>query len=298
MVSDQVVPDAPVFSDELVRQCKESGDYRPILFEWYKFVGQLSAVVGHIQQESPAFRSIPPQQFHVLIGLLNRCTRLILSNVALSHEGRFGETTAIVDRSITESALKVAWLCTDPSPEKFTRFFADGLKTDLELKAEIQANIAQRGGDVLPIETRMLKSIARSVATSGLTEQDVIATKKLPDFASMLTALGFNRLHYVVAQRIQSHHVHGTWTSLLTHYLEERDDTEETRFAPRGHDCDTHMNQYMFVAMLVLEALTAYVHYVFDASDAVTFEGLFAATKDEVMKVYREAVEAEDKRLA
>ena len=105
-----------------------------------------------------------------------------------------------------------------------------------------------------------------------------------------MASAGFTRLHYVVAQRIGSHHIHGTWPSLLFHYLEKLTG-EMISFAPRGHDCSTHMNQYMFVSILVLRALGAYVNYAFeDTEDLETFAGLFDSTEEEIMRVYTEAL--------
>jgi hypothetical protein len=288
---EDILPTAPTFSVEDMERCRRTGDYNPVLFEWYKFVASLAFLVTNIKRQSPAFRPMPPRHYHVLIGLLNRCARLMLSNVALSHEGKFGETTAIVDRCIFESALKVVWLCEQPSEERFTRFLADGLKTELEFKQEIEANIETRGGKVLPIEQRMLRSIANHIAAAGLTPDEIVAAKKLPDVASMMSSLGFTRIHYVIAQKIGSHHVHGSWPSLLFHYLEEESEEEAFAFAPRGHDCETNRNQYMFVSGVVLQAMASYVRYAFNENkDAETFGSLFDTTEQEIMKVYRDAV--------
>ncbi|MGY3388307.1 hypothetical protein ACVWW6_000898 [Bradyrhizobium sp. USDA 3311] len=292
------LPRAPSFTDEEVRHCKEAGDYRPILFEWYKFVGSLNAVVAHIQRESPAFRPIPDKQFNVLVGLLNRCARLMLSNVALSHEGKFGETTAIVDRCIFESAVKIIWLCFDASSEKFTRYLADGLKTELEFKAKIEANIGAREGEALQIEKRMLTSISNHMAAADLTEAQISEAKKLPDLASMLSIIGFDRLIYITAQKIGSHHVHGTWPSLLFHYLEEEPRGSGT-FVPRDHNCSTHVNQFMFVPLIVLAALSAYINYVFESTDeAKAFCDLFESAEKEIMQVYSDAFDGGPKLVA
>jgi len=283
-------PSAPSFSDEEMRKCKETGDYRPILFEWYKFVGHLNVVVAHVQRDSPAFKAVPDQHYHVLVGLLNRSARLMLSNIALSHEGRFGETTAIVDRCIFESGVKIIWLCTNPSQEKFTRFLADGLKTELAFKAQIESKICARDGKPLPIEARMLTSIANHITSAGLTESQIMQAKKLPDLASMLSTIGFDRLIYITAHKIGSHHIHGTWPSLLFHYLEEEPEGSGM-FIPRGHDCSTHINQFMFVPVIVLAAMTAYARYAFQESEeAKAFEGLFESTKLEIMRIYTESV--------
>lgn len=291
MENENLIPTAPSVSEEDMRRCRETGDYAPVLFEWYKFVGSLNFVVAHIKRDSPAFCSIPSQHYHVLIGLLNRCARLMLSNVALSHEGRFGETTAIIDRCILESAVKIMWLCIDSSQEKFTRYLADGLKTELELRSQIKANIASNDGKVLPIETRMLASIRNHITASELTEKEITSAKKLPDVASMINSLGYGRLFYTIGHKIGSHHVHGTWSSLLFHYLEEQNKSEEFNFAPRGHDCKTHINQYMFVSRIIIRAMTAYVHYAFEETkDAEVFSGLFESTEKEIIRIYTEAV--------
>jgi len=289
MNEDSPIPDPPSFSDDDLRRCKETGDYKPILFEWYKFVGAMAFVVCNIQKDSHAFRDVPAQQYHVLVGLINRCARLMLSNVALSHEGKFGETTAIIDRCIFESAIKVIWLCTNNTREEFVRYFADGLKTEIELKCHIQVNIQSNGGAPLPIEERMLKSIQRHIDAAELTEAEITTSPKLRDLASMINNLGLDRLLYVVAQKIGSHHIHGTWPSLLFHYLEESDDGAITRFCPRGHDCKTHINQYMFVPLIVLHAMAEYARFALDEDCAKAFITTFESTDKEIMKVYSQA---------
>src|SRR5437016_11665204 len=112
----------------------------------------------------------------------------MLANVALSHQGVFGETTAIIDRCIFESAVKIIWLVNSQDKEKFRRFIADGLKTELELKDEIDSIIASRDGHQLVIEKRMLESIQRAIDSSGMSAQEIADTKKLPDLATMINA--------------------------------------------------------------------------------------------------------------
>lgn len=292
MTEENIFPEPPSFSEEDMRRCRETGDYKPVLFEWYKFAGSLCFLVVHLQPDSPAFHAIPAQYYHVLIGLLNRCARLMLSNVALSYQGKFGETTAIVDRCIFESAIKIIWLCHDVSQEEFTRYLADGLKTELTFKAYIEGNITSRGGETLPIENRMLTSINNHITASGLTESEIKSSRKLRDLAAMIDDLGFDRLLYIAGQKIGSHHVHGTWSSLLFHYLEEREnDGDALSFRPRADHCDTHINQYMFVPLIVLRAMADYVRYTLDEDEAKVLCSLFKSTEEEIMKIYNEAGE-------
>lgn len=277
------VPDPPAISDEQIEKCRESGDFMPVLFEWYRFVGHLCTFVALIKSESPAVRDVPPIQYAVLTGLLNRCARLMLSNIALSHNRLFGETTALLDRCIFESSVKVGWLCHKSTEDAFKRYLADGLKTEVELIAEIRSNIAAReGGHVLVIEERMLKSIERHMGLAGLNECEITETKKLPNTAAMVADLGRQRLMYVVGQRLGSHHVHGTWPSLLMHYLEEEDGS----LLLRDHDCATHPNQFVSVPLLVLSAMTSYIRFVFETEDDIEhMTALFDSVEDEILQI-------------
>ncbi len=284
----EVLPAPPSFNEEQIKACKEKGDFRSILFEWYKFVGQLVTVVAAIQRDSEACNPIPARHYHVLVGLLNRCARLMLANVALSHEGRFGETTAIIDRCIFESAVKIAWLSTNSTQQKFDQYIADGLKPEIEFKNIIQKNSTKRGRTV-PIEQRMLDSIKKCISTSGLTEQSIGQSQKLLDLASMLRDISMDRTMYVAAQRMGSHHIHGTWPSLLFHYLEEsKDDPQD--LVPSGHNSSTHINQFIFVSTMVLLASKAHARYALKDPEAEQFTKLFDSTLEEIESYYSEII--------
>jgi hypothetical protein len=47
----------------------------------------------------------------------------------------------------------------------------------------------------------------------------------------------------------------------------------------------------MFVPVIMLAAMTAYVRYAFqDSDEAKAFESMFASTEAEIMRIYTEAV--------
>lgn len=283
-----MLPEAPNITEEDLHRCRESGDFCPVLFEWYKFVGAVAVTFACLRRESPALRSIPEDEYAILIGLLNRFARLMLANVALSHEGGFGETTSIIDRSIFESCVILSWLCRTRDIDRFVRYKASGLKTEVELKEQILANVSARNGGALVIENRMLSSIGRCIADSGLTEQEISAAKKLPDIASMISATGKPRIMYTVGQRIGSHHVHGTWVSLMMHYLEKGEDGS---IHPRDAHCATHVNQYVYIPIVVLDAMSAFVAHTFEECDDRTeVLRLFKSTEDEIFKINEEVI--------
>src|SRR3982750_4780570 len=101
----EMLREMPDISNEQLDRCRKAGDFCPVLFEWYKYAGQLACVFASLRADSPAISAPRPRDYAVLVGLLARVSRLMLANVALSHNGLFGETTAIVDRCIFESAM-------------------------------------------------------------------------------------------------------------------------------------------------------------------------------------------------
>ena len=257
--SEGILPERPDFSEDDIEACTSSGDFRPMLFEWYKYVGQLCRAEAYLSRRSPAFRCIPPVHYAVLIGLLNRCSRLMLAVVCLSSTELYGETTQLLGRCIAESAIKIHWLCRRDDPERFKQYLADGLRRDLLLKQQIEEKVKNRGGNTLKAEKSMMRSIERVVELSGLSEQEIGATKRLPDLRSVYDDLQLGDLAYISIQRMGSHAVHGTWTDLTCNYLRQGKDGE---FYVQDHDVDTAAEQYEIVAVLVLNAIGAFLRYV------------------------------------
>lgn len=283
------IPKPPSILEDDIKKCHESNDYRPILFEWYKFVGNLCNFFACLRRDSPAFTSIPQIHFAVLIGLLNRCSRLMLSNIALSHDGGFfGETTAIIDRCIFESCIKIIWLCKkDKGLERFEQFLADGVKSDLKLKNKIIQEITLRGRKRLVIEQRMLNSIERTIASTGLSETAIHSVKRLPTLSTMIGD-GMDELLYIVGQTIGSHHVHGSWTSLLIHYLEA---DEHDLFHPRDHSCETHVNQYVYIPLIILHAIKSFLQFIcLDPEVLQDLLNLLKTIEDEIANINNKVI--------
>lgn len=279
------IPDQPEFSDELIQSCHETGNFSPVLFEWYKFTAQICNFFARIDLNSAFIREIQSVHYAVLSGSLNRCSRLMLANINLSHQGLYGETTAILDRTIFETAIKVAWLCAQSSDESFIRFLADGLKTELELKQKILSSIEARQGESLPIEDRMLQSISQHIGDSGLEEGVIGDARKLPNLYAMLENLGLDRLIYISMQKIGSHHVHGTWPSLKFHYLRK---SEDGAWCPRDHDCHTDQIQYAVISLLVLSAIESFVEFICrDEDDREGLGQVLVATSREIEAIIK-----------
>jgi len=252
-------PQIPTFSEELWDRCRKEEDFRPILFEWYKYVGLLCNTLASISLDSPAIREIPALNYAILTGLLNRCSRLMAANIRLAVTKKYGETIMLLDRSIYESVVIVRWLCYKDSEESFQRFLADGTKSDLKLKEHIQQSITDHGGKVLVIENSMLSSIQECIESTGLSEEQILITNGLPDLFSMCRDVGLSERYYIGTQRMGSHAIHGSWTSLRSHYL--RQDVDG-KYHLRDHDVPPHENQLMVIPIMLLGTLKNFIEYV------------------------------------
>jgi hypothetical protein len=260
------LPDAPNPSNEELASYKVRSDWTELFFEWHRTTGILAIVFSFLLQESPALRKTRKRNFIVLTSLLNRCGRLMMANLCMASENRHAEALSIIDRALHETAIKTIWLCKSKTRDRFDRYFAEGLRHDLEFENYIKSEIAKRWHKTKP-EQRMLSSIHRSVSTSGISKARIARTKRLPDLFSMMRECGFADLLYIVIQRMGSHSVHGSWTSLLAHNLE----VEGNRVALKEGFSPPHPNQLMMGSLIVLEAIEAFIESVAKRSDRETY---------------------------
>ncbi len=272
------VPPLPEIDPDLIRLCQEQGRCTGLLFEWYKHVGLLAITAASIDRGSPGLRAVQPVHYFALRGLLTRCARLMLANIRLTCDATYGETMNLLGRCIWESAAMVQWLCQTDHDRRFQRFLADALKKDLLLKAESDANLQTRGGALLKIETRMLRSIEKCVKSSGLTENEIRDAKRIPPFDQVLRDIEQEHM-YMAVQRLGSHSIHGTWTALVVDYLED----EGGELLPRDCTVEPHPNQYTFGSLAVLDAILAFLRYVsVDEATIAPFLDRLREVRDEI----------------
>jgi hypothetical protein len=61
-------------------------------------------------------------------------------------------------------------------------------------------------------------------------------------------------------------------------------------FGPKDGTERTHINQFMFIPIIVLHAMGAFVRYVFNKKEAQGFSDLFESIEEEIMRVYKESL--------
>lgn len=278
-------PSPPADIEEILIRCKETNQYEEVAYEWYKYVAQIALFAASLDINSPLISFQNKSNYGVLIGLLSRMSRLMLSNIKLSSGALHGETTTILDRCINESAIKLIWLCKNYKENKFDVFKAKALWTEIKLKKEINQNIKKRKGNILPIEDRMLSSINKYLYESNLTEDQIQKLRhQMPNMADIIKSIGMNDLHYTVIMNIGSHSLHGTWVSLKRDYYTENESEVHLKDMSESY---THINQYISVSNYVIESLRYFFELIFhDGEDKENFKRLLDDIKKEILNIW------------
>jgi hypothetical protein len=136
------------------------------------------------------------------------------------------ETSTILNRLAFETIVNVRYLLANFSPELVDSFVRHSLKHERKLRDVIQANIQERGGEILPIEQRMLNSIERAAQVAGVTLDSVDLKDRAPwggkDLRQRATTVGLEQPYRAVFGGT-SHNVHGSWHDLYQFHLETND---------------------------------------------------------------------------
>jgi hypothetical protein len=191
-------------------------------------------------------------------GLLVRISKFMLVVTQLSAGVNRADVVAALNRSILETAVNLEFLVTTIDDTYFDKFVTLGLGPERELFDMIRASIAARGGEVRPIEHRMLSSIDDVCRNSGVKIVDV--ERKHKDWAgnvrSRLQAIGKEEL-YASVMRIPSHAVHGSWVDLYKNHLVV--DEESGLFSPKANFSDVDERLLGPTAFFVLDATAPYL---------------------------------------
>jgi hypothetical protein len=233
-----------------------------LTFELYKEAISVLNVVSHLMDESAAEKKGLPRNQAICSGLIVRIVKFMMAVAQLSQKGDRGEVVMALNRSIMESAINLEFLVCTTEEKYFDQFVEFSLGPERDLYDLIQTNIAARGGDVLPIERRMLDSINNLCSVSGWKIEDV--DRKPRDWGenlrARLKALKKENM-YVSSQRIPSHAVHGSWVDLFIHHL--RKGAGPNVFVPRPESSDVDARLLGPVAMLVLDGAHPYLERFF-----------------------------------
>jgi Family of unknown function (DUF5677) len=158
----------------------------------------------------------------VLGGQLVRMFKLMRFAMEESIEHR-EEMLSVLVRLIAECVINLRFLIRNSSPELVRSYLAYSLQHEKDLATLIRANIDARAGETLPIEERMLRSIARTFENSLLRE-DELPAKKIRNWGDKNLFEKAKDIElgdaYLAIFGGPSRNVHGGWQDLLHYHLE------------------------------------------------------------------------------
>lgn len=181
------------------------------------------------------------------------------------------EITFIIARLIFECIVNLRFLILHADdPDVFDSYIAYSLKQEKRLHERIHANIEKRGGEILPVEKRMLASIARVVAASN-TSIEALSSSRPKEWAdkNLFQRAGDVGLDEVYLGTFggPSASIHGNWMDLLGMHLEPPDD--EIGFKPSFSWTNPRPQIADTTALLAVDAVREYFQLLFENDSSV-----------------------------
>lgn len=156
-----------------VENQKDIENVNALVFELYKEASSVLNLAAHLLDEAANAKGGWPRNQAMCAGLMIRISKFMLVVTQLSAKRDRADVVFVLNRSILESAVNLEFLLTKNDAAIFDQFVKFSLGPERELYDSIQANIAERGGELLPIEKRMLDSINRVCQASGVKIEEV-----------------------------------------------------------------------------------------------------------------------------
>ena len=201
------------------------------------------------------------------------------------------EITFIVARLAFECIVNLRFLLKFASQQTFDSYIAYSLRQEKRLHNRIHANIKNRKGLRLPVEDRMLASIARVMNASAVNVESL--SSSLPknwgdkNLYERSEAIGLGEA-YLGTFGGPSSSVHGNWMDLLEFQLETHH--HDGNFSPSFEWRNPRPQIGQTVALLSVEAVRDYFNYVAGGSFQLMeqkFEGLSGRIR-EAMRAHEE----------
>lgn len=162
----------------------------------------------------------------ILLSHMVRLFKLYDCILLLICEHRF-EIAILLSRSAAETAIVLKYLTININDELCRKFIKSSLAYDKKLHDLIKKNSSNR--KLLPIEERMLKSIANTFAKTEFKLEDIKfqEDKKWHENVSVMAKeVGLER-YYETIYRVGSGAEHGSWHYLELYHLQEKTDYYE-----------------------------------------------------------------------
>lgn len=164
----------------------------------------------------------------VLVGHLVRLYKLLSALIDQTCQRR-RETSFVFARLAFECIVNTLFLIQNDNAEVIASYIEYSMRHEKRLRDRIRSNISNRGGGILPIEERMLRSIEASAKNSRVDLDQINPPQNWggKNLFEKAKEVGLEEA-YLGAFAGPSHSVHGNWQDLLEYHL----DVDGDEFGP------------------------------------------------------------------
>ena len=213
----------PKYSDNDIVAFKDEHSFMDANVELLKqTIKLLYLVVGYKYCDTDGNPKLITKDEAVLGGNLTRLIKLNTSFLQNVCEGKL-EICYIINRCIAETYVNSKYILVEGEERVKRNYIKNSLRTEKELWEIISSNIKERGGDLLPIENRMKKSIQNSFDKSDFDIEEVNKSSKWKSIKARADAVA-GEMFYSVFYGIASHSIHGNWQDILFNNLKKSDE--------------------------------------------------------------------------
>jgi Family of unknown function (DUF5677) len=196
----------------------------------------------------------------ILGGLMVRLYKLLsaLLDQVCQHRA---EIAQIMCRLAFEAIVDIRYLVRKLDAELGDDFVKSSYRQERILRDQIMDRITERGGEVLPVEDRMLKSINRAADIADLCLDDVSTKRRTwggQDTRAKAREVFGDDLAYIAAFSGMSQSVHGSWGDLLQFHLETEDGKRFTPSPEWGHPRPQHLTSMAFLVAQTVDDFLGY----------------------------------------
>ena len=258
-------------------------------FELLKDAGETVTITVCLEEldENGALIALP-RDAAIVGALLVRCMKITHGLLQNASDRRM-ELLNLFTRPLIESAVNLRFLIECGTPEVFDDFVRYSLQTERRLRTRIEAHIVEAGGEVSPIQRRILSSISRNFERSGVRPDDSPTGAWPTKIFDRFDRLGLND-QYLFQFAVQSHYMHGNWHDLYSYHLR----AESGGFALDRSWGDVRPQPLLAATLVLAQAASQYLEVALPASPQ---RGVLIGRLDKCITKVRRVAEAHESFL-
>lgn len=236
--------------------------YMEAAFYLLREMAHWTCIIASLRPERPLDRNRA-----VVRGLIVRLMKLMRLTLRELKDQESFQQLSISRDAIETMATLLYLLQDDGSGVRFDQYIQNSLIAERHLWDNIQKNIEQRGGEVRPIEERMMRSIKRAAEAGGVADVSQLPSRGAIGYPSAEARVRLLGPQAYDAYRGGSVETHGDWNDLFRNHLHYEDGT----FAPNLKPLEVRPQIPLMLVILATNILIDHLPSIVDDPEITDF---------------------------